>query len=75
VTAVTAAPGSLTLAPFGSQRSATFSARGREATASGLVLFGEPNHTCVITCEAPDRFAMQCTNVTTGGACSETFRK
>jgi hypothetical protein len=72
---VTVATGSLTLAPFGDVASATFSAGADAATASELIVFGKPDHTCVLTCQSPTRLGLQCTNASTGATCTESFRK
>jgi hypothetical protein len=72
---VSGASAQVTLTRFGSQPSAVFAAGVDAATASGLVVFGKPDHTCTLQCVSASRFTLTCINVASGAQCTESFRK
>lgn len=72
--AVTVNPNDIVATPFGSNGAVTFSAPGgSDLAAAGLFIFGQPNHTCTMTCNG-NQVMSACTN-TGGGSCQQIFTR
>lgn len=67
-------PSSVTASPFGTNGDVLFSDPGGiTLSATGLVIFGQPSHTCKLTC-AGAQITTACTNPG-GGSCSQPLNK